>query len=80
MKNEVKTLSNSIYRCEYHKVFAPKYRRRVRYRENPQTTMRSKKVEIIETEACKDHIYLLVSILPYMSIAQFVGYLKGKVR
>ena len=37
-----------------------------------------KKVEIIEAEACADHIHMLVSIPPYLSIAQFVGYLKGK--
>ena len=37
-----------------------------------------KKVEIIEAEACPDHIHLLVSIPPYLSVAQFVGYLKGK--
>ena len=37
-----------------------------------------KNVEIIEAEACKDHIHMLVSIPPYISIAQFMGYLKGK--
>ena len=37
-----------------------------------------KKVERIEAEACPDHIHLLVSIPPYLSVAQFVGYLKGK--
>ena len=37
-----------------------------------------KGVEIIEAEACKDHIHLLVSIPPYLSVAQFMGYLKGK--
>ncbi len=37
-----------------------------------------KGVEIIEAEACIDHIHMLVSIPPYLSIAQFVGYLKGK--
>ena len=36
------------------------------------------KVEIIEAEACPDHIHMLVSIPPYMSIAQFVGTLKSK--
>jgi putative transposase len=36
------------------------------------------KVEIIEAEACPDHIHLLVSIPPYMSVAQFVGTLKSK--
>ena len=85
MKNEVKTLSHSTYRCEYHIVFAPKYRRRIMYGQLKADIGRilrqlceAKKVEIIEAEACKDHIHLLVSIPPYMSIAQFVGYLKGK--
>ena len=85
MKNEVKTLSHSTYRCEYHIVFAPKYRRRIIYGQLKADIGRilrqlceAKKVEIIEAEACKDHIHLLVSIPPYMSIAQFVGYLKGK--
>ncbi len=36
------------------------------------------KVEIIEEEACIDHIHLLVSITPYMNVAQFVGTLKSK--
>ena len=36
------------------------------------------KVEIIEAEACPDHIHMLVSIPPYMSVAQFVGTLKSK--
>jgi putative transposase len=35
-------------------------------------------VEIIEAEACVDHIHMLVSIPPYMSVAQFVGTLKSK--
>lgn len=37
-----------------------------------------KGVEIIEAEACKDHIHLLVSIPPHLSVSQFMGYLKGK--
>ncbi len=35
-------------------------------------------MESIEAEACKDHIHLLISIPPYISVAQFMGYLKGK--
>ena len=87
MKNEMKTLSHSTYRCEYHIVFAPKYRRKVIYGQLKADIGRilrqlceAKKVEIIEAEACKDHIHLLVSIPLYLSIAQFVGYLKGKSR
>ena len=37
-----------------------------------------KKVEIITAEACPDHIHMLVSIPPHLSVAQFMGYLKGK--
>ena len=37
-----------------------------------------KNVQIIEAEACPDHIHMLVSIPPHISIAQFMGYLKGK--
>ena len=85
MKNEIKTLSHSTYRCQYHIVFAPKYRRKAIYGQLKsdigqilRQLCEAKKVEIIEAEACVDHIHMLVSIPPYMSIAQFVGYLKGK--
>ena len=37
-----------------------------------------KGVEIIEAEACPDHIHMLVSVPPHLSISQFMGYLKGK--
>ena len=37
-----------------------------------------KGVEILEAEACPDHIHMLVSIPPHISISQFKGYLKGK--
>ena len=85
VKNEVKHLAHSSYRCEYHIVFAPKYRRREIYGqlkadigEIIRKLCNEKKVEIIEAEACANHIHLLVSIPPYLSIAQFVGFLKGK--
>ena len=85
MKNEIKTLSHSTYRCQYHIVFAPKYRRKEIYgqlRADIGQILRKlceeKKVEIIEAEACPDHIHMLVSIPPYLSVAQFVGFLKGK--
>ncbi len=85
MKNEVKHTAHSSYRCEYHLVFAPKYRRKVIYKavrrdiiEIIKKLCKEMKVEIIEGEACPDHIHLLVSIPPYMSIAQFVGTLKSK--
>ena len=85
MKNEVKHTAHSSYRCEYHIVFAPKYRRKVIYKtikrdigEILRKLCTQMKVEIIEAEACPDHIHMLVSIPPYMSVAQFVGTLKSK--
>ena len=85
MKNEIKTTAHSSYRCQYHIVFAPKYRRKEIYgqlRADIGQILRKlcdeKKVEIIEANACPDHIHMLVSIPPYMSIAYFMGFLKGK--
>ena len=85
MKNEIKHTAHSTYRCEYHIVFAPKYRRQVVYgqiKKDIGEILRKlcdeKKVEIPEAEACKDHIHMLVSVPPYISIAQFMGFLKGK--
>ena len=85
MKNEIKKLEHSLYRCQYHIVFAPKYRRKVIYGELKadigkilRKLCNEKKVEIIEAEACPDHIHMLVSIPPYLSISQFMGYIKSK--
>ena len=85
MKNEIKHTAHSTYRCEYHIVFAPKYRRKEIYGqlkkdigEIIRKLCNEKKVEILEANACTDHIYLLVSVPPYISIAQFMGFLKGK--
>ena len=83
--DDINSLSHSKWRCKYHIVFAPKYRRREIYgdiRKDIGVILRKlceqKKVEIIEAETCPDHIHMLVSIPPNLSVAQFVGYLKGK--
>ena len=85
VKNELKHTAHSSYRCEYHIVFAPKYRRKEIYGDIRQdigkilrTLCDHKKVEIIEAELCPDHVHMLVSIPPNISVSQFVGYLKGK--
>ena len=84
-KNEIRSSSHSKYRCQYHIVFAPKYRRKVIYGtikkdigEILRKLCEQKNVEIIEAEACPDHIHMLVSIPPHISVADFMGYLKGK--
>ena len=78
-------LSHTSWKCKYHIVFAPKYRRQVIYNQIKKDIGRIlrqlcelKKVEILEAEACPDHIHMLVSIPPNLSVSQFVGYLKGK--
>ena len=85
MANDNGSLSHTKWNCKYHIVFAPKYRRQVVYRQIKADIGRiirqlceMKKVEIIEAEACPDHIHMLVSIPPNISVSQFVGYLKGK--
>ena len=83
--NEIKHTAHSSYRCQYHIVFAPKFRCKEIYGqlkkdigEIIRKLCEQKGVEIIEAEACPDHIHMLVSIPPYISIAQFMGFLKGK--
>ena len=85
MKIDNNSLSHSTWNCKYHIVFAPKYRRQVIYGKIKsdigkiiRTLCEQKGVEIIEAEACADHIHLLVSIPPKISVSSFMGYLKGK--
>ena len=85
MRNDNESLSHTKWNCKYHIVFAAKYRRQVVYgkiKADIGKILRqlcdAKKVEIIEAEACPDHIHMLVSIPLHLSVSQFVGYLKGK--
>ena len=84
-RNEIKSTAHSRHRWQYHIVFAPKYRRKEIYgklRKDIGEILRKlceqKGVEILEAEACIDHIHMLISIPPHISIAQFMGFLKGK--
>ena len=84
-EKDIKSLEHTKYRCQYHIVFAPKYRRQVIYREIKadigyilRELCNRKGVEIIEAEACPDHIHMLLSIPPKYSVAEVMGYLKGK--
>ena len=80
-----KSLAHTKWNCKYHRVFAPKYRRKVFFDDKRQeirdilrTLCKWKGVEIIEGEVCPDHIHLLLSIPPKISVSGFMGYLKGK--
>ena len=85
MKHDTDSLAHTKWNCKYHIVFAPKYRRQVIYgkiKADIGIMLRKlceyKQVEILEAEACKDHIHMLVSIPPKYSVSQIMGYLKGK--
>ncbi|GAA3332466.1 hypothetical protein GCM10020331_092710 [Ectobacillus funiculus] len=87
MSKDTNSLAHTTWNCKYHIVFAPKYRRQVIYGkkikkkdigEILRTLCERKGVEIIEATACKDHVHMLVSIPPKLSVSAFVGYLKGK--
>ena len=79
------SLAHTKWNCKYHIVFAPKYRRKVFFeekraeiREILRKLCEWKGVEIIEGEICPDHIHILLSIPPKLSVSGFMGYLKGK--
>ena len=85
MKLDTDSLAHTKWNCKYHLVFAPKYRRQMIYgkiKKDIGMMLRKlceyKQVEIIEAEACSDHIHMLVSIPPKYSVSQIMGYLKGK--
>ena len=82
---DTSSLAHTKWNCKYHVVFAPKYRRKVFFeekrleiREILRQLCQWKGVEIIEGEVCPDHIHMLVSIPPKMSVSGFMGYLEGK--
>ena len=84
-KETINSLAHTTWNCKYHIVFAPKYRRKVFFgqkRLEIGAILRSlcewKEVNIIEAEVCPDHVHMLVEIPPKLSVAGFMGYLKGK--
>ena len=85
MTEDRSSLSHTRWNCKYHIVFAPKFRRQAIYGKLMIDIGRilgilseRKRVIIEEAELCPDHIHMLVSIPPNLSVSQFVGYLKGK--
>lgn len=79
------SLAHTRWMCKYHIVFSPKYRRKIiynQYKESIGQILRQlsqyKGVEIIEGHLMPDHVHMLVSIPPKVSVSSFMGYLKGK--
>ena len=79
------SLSHTTWNCKYHIVFAPKFRRQVIYGKLKtdigkilRELCERKEIEIIEAECCKEHVHMLMQIPPKYSVAEIMGYLKGK--
>ena len=78
-------LKHTVWECKYHIVWIPKYRKKKMYKELRQylgeifkDLARQKESQIIEGHLMSDHVHMLVAIPPKYSVAQVVGYLKGK--
>ena len=85
MAHKANSLAHTKWLCKYHIVFTPKYRRKViynKYREDLREILKMlcdwKGVEILEGHLMPEHIHMLVSIPPKISVSSFMGYLKGK--
>lgn len=83
--NDSNSLAHTKWNCKYHVVFAPKYRRKVIYKEKRveigkilRMLCEWKSVRIIEAEVYPDHIHMLVEIPPKVAVSSFMVYLKGK--
>lgn len=83
--DDISSLSSTKWNCQYHIVFTPKYRRKVIYNKLCKDIGRYlirlceyRGVEIVEANACSDHIHMLVKIPPKLSVSKFMRYLKGK--
>jgi putative transposase len=82
---DVKSLTHSVWECTYHVVWIPKYRRKKLYGDLREylgeifhELARQKESKIVEGHPCPDHIHALIEIPPKYSVAQVVGYIKGK--
>ena len=83
--NEYESLNHTKWECKYHVVFIPKYRRKALYgslRKHLGSLFRElarhKECEVGEGHLMVDHVHMLLSIPPKYSVAQVVGFIKGK--
>ena len=83
--NDNQSISHAKWECKYHVVWIPKYRRKTLYGELRRNLgevfhelARQKECKILEGHLQADHVHVLISIPPKYSVAQVVGYIKGK--
>jgi putative transposase len=79
------TQKHSVWECKYHVVFIPKYRKKVLFGQIRRELgavfrelARQKECEIEEGHLMMDHVHMLISIPPKYSVAQVMGFMKGK--
>ena len=85
MATKTNNLPHTRWLCKYHIVFTPKYGRKIIYNKYRESIVhiitqlcKYKGVKIIEGHLMPDHVHMLVSIPPKISVSSFMGYLKGK--
>lgn len=83
--NNASSLNHSRWECKYHVVWIPKYRRKTLYGQLRRylgrifkELARSRECEVLEGHLLSDHVHMLISILPKYSVAQVIGFIKGK--
>jgi putative transposase len=83
--NDTSILNHSHWECKYHIVWIPKYRRKVLFGQLRKylgqifrELAQNRECEILEGQMMPDHVHILISIPPKYSVAQVVGYIKGK--
>jgi putative transposase len=79
------SLNHTRWECKYHVVWIPKYRRKTMYGQLRQylaevfrNLARARECEVLEGHLCPDHVHMLISIPPKYSVAQVIGFIKGK--
>ena len=83
--DDYESLSHSVWDCKYHVVFIPKCRKKTLYGELRQrlgdvfrTLAKQKECQVVEGHLMPDHVHMLILIPPKYSVAQVIGYIKGK--
>ena len=83
--DDIQSLNHSVWECKYHVVFIPKCRRKRLYGELRRDLgevfrrlARQRESNVEEGHLMPDHVHMLISIPPKYSVAQVIGYIKGK--
>ena len=85
MQQSYESLRHTTWECKYHVVFIPKCRRKSLFGQIRRELggifrelARQKECEVIEGHLMADHVHMLISVPPKYSVAQVMGYIKGK--